>query len=199
MTFDPARTAVVGLHWQHDVVSADGAFGSQFAAEAERTEVVPATAKLVAGARSAGVFVVHMRIAFQPGYADMVPNAPLYQATRQRNALVEGTPGAEIVADLAPLAGDLVLTNNRAGGFSNSSLDFVLRARGVDTLLITGVATNITVESTARQASDLGYRAVVLGDCSSADSWAGHQASLSVLNVLADVSTSTEAIAAFSR
>lgn len=199
MNVDPTRTAVLGLHWQRDVVSADGAFGSQFAAEVERTKVVAATAGLVVAARSAGVPVVHLRIAFQPGYADMVLNAALYRATQQRGALIEGTPGAEIVPDLAPLAGDLVLTNNRAGGFSNSSLDYVLRARGVHTLLITGVATNITVESTARQASDLGYRAVVLSDCSSADSWAGHQASLSVLEVLAEVATSTEATAALGR
>jgi biuret amidohydrolase len=78
----------------------------------------------------------------------------------QAQCLVEGSAKAEIVPQLTAQDGDVVLTHKRVGGFSASQLDVILRARGIDTVLFAGVATNASVESTARQASDLGYRTI---------------------------------------
>ena len=95
---------------------------------------------------------------------------PLLGMVAQFGALVEGSGKAEIVPQLTPQDGDIVLTHQRVGGFSASQLDVILRSRGIDTVLFAGVATNASVESTVRQASDLGYRTIVVADaCSAAD------------------------------
>jgi nicotinamidase-related amidase len=196
MEINKRHTAVLALHWLRDIVSAEGAFGAQFSAEAKRTDVVPTTSRVLDTARAAGIPVVYTRVAFQPGYGDLTENAPMYGHARQVAALIDGTPGATILDELAPRDGDVVVTNNRVGGFVNSSLDFTLRTCGVDTVLITGVATEFTVESTARHASDLGYRTILLADCISGATPESHQAALAALGMLVEISTAGEAITA---
>nr|WP_271209352.1 isochorismatase family cysteine hydrolase [Rhodococcus wratislaviensis]GLK33869.1 cysteine hydrolase [Rhodococcus wratislaviensis] len=196
MEIDKCHTAVLALHWLHDIVSAEGALGAQFAGEAKRTDVVSTTSGVLDAARAAGVPVVYTRVAFQPGYGDLTENAPLYGHVRQSEALIDGTPGATILDEVAPRCGDVVVTNNRVGGFVNSSLDFILRTYGIDTVLVTGVATEFTVDSTARQASDLGYRTILLADCMSGATPESHQTALAALGLLTEISTAGEAITA---
>jgi nicotinamidase-related amidase len=92
-----------------------------------------------------------------------------------------------------------VLTHQRVSGFSGSQLDVLLRARGVDTLAFAGVATNASVEGTARQSSDLGYHTIIVADaCSAADDGA-HNASIASLGLLAEIATSSQIIEALAR
>ena len=198
MELNRDKTAVLGLHWQSDVISEKGPFGTLFAVEAEKNDVVRNTRELFTAARAGGLPIIYTRIAFAPGYGDMVANSPLYHMVREAGAMVAGTPGTEIIDELAPQTGELVLTTTRVSGFANSSLDLLLRSRGIDTLLLTGVATNITVEGTARHASDLGYRVIVLSDCTSSDSPETHVAALNTLGVLTEVATSADVIGALS-
>ncbi len=119
--------------------------------------------------------------------------------TMQAQCLIEGSDKAEIVPQLTPQGGDVVLTHKRVGGFSASQLDVILRSRGVNTVVFTGVATNASVEGTARQASDLGYRTIIVADaCSAADPGA-HDASIASLGLLAEIATSAEVIDALTR
>jgi nicotinamidase-related amidase len=116
----------------------------------------------------------------------------------QNNCLIEGSDMAQIVDQLGPRAGDVVVTHKRVSGFTDSDLDEHLRARGIDTVLFTGVATNASVEGTARQAGDLGYRTVIISDACSAADPAAHDASLNSLGLLAEITTSSEALVAIS-
>ena len=199
MELNPARTAVIAVHMQKDIVNADGAFGGFFAAQAVERDVVGATGKLLDTARAAGATVVYTRVAWQPGYPDLVANSPLLGMVAQFGALVEGSDKAEIIPQLTPQDGDIVHTHQRVGGFSASQLDILLRSRGVDTVLFAGVATNASVESTARQASDLGYRTVIVTDaCSAADPGA-HDAAVASLGLLAEITSTAEVIDALTR
>ena len=153
MELDPAKTAVIAVHMQKDVVNADGAFGGFFAAQAAERNVVSVIDTLLETARRAGSTVVYTRVAWQPGLADLIVNSPILQIVQQSGCLVEGSDKAQILPELKPQAGDLVVTHHRVGGFSASQLDALLRSRGIDTVLFTGVATNFSVEGTARQAS----------------------------------------------
>ncbi len=196
MDLTPSRTAVIAVHFQHDIITADGAFGGFFAAQVTQRNVVGVPGKLLDAARSAGATVVYTRVAWQPGYTDMVANSPLLGIVVQSQCLVEGSDKAQIVPELTPHASDLVVTHQRVGGFSASQLDVLLRSRGIDTLLFAGVATNASMESTARQASDLGYRTVIVADACSAADPAAHDASIASLGLLAEISTSEDAIEA---
>jgi nicotinamidase-related amidase len=198
MELDPSTTAVIAVHMQKDIVTADGAFGGFFAEHAAERDVVGVTGRLLDAARAAGSTVAYTRVAWQPGYTDLVANSPLLGIVVQSQCLVEGSDTAEIVPELTPADGDLVVTHQRVGGFSASQLDTLLRSRGIDTVLFTGVATNASVEGTARQASDLGYRTVVVADACSAADQATHEASIASLGLLAEIVTSADAIAALS-
>lgn len=198
MELNPARTAIIAVHLQKDVVSADGAFGGFFAAQAVERNVVGVNSTLLDAARRAGLTVVYTRVAWQPGLADLIVNSPILQIVQQSGCLVEGSDKAQILDDLTPQDTDLVVTHQRVGGFSASQLDHLLRSRDVDTLLFTGVATNFSVEGTARQASDLGYRTIIVADACSAADPATHAASLASLGLLAEITTSADVLAALS-
>lgn len=196
MDLSPSTTAVIAVHMQKDIVTAEGAFGGFFAAQADKVGVVGVTGALLDAARSAGATVIYTRVAWQPGFADLVANSPILGIVSQSGCLVEGSEKAQILPELTPRDGDLVLTHQRVGGFSASQLDVLLRSRGIDTILFAGVATNFSVEGTARQASDLGYRTVIVSDACSAADDATHEASLASLGLLAEIVTSAEAIGA---
>jgi nicotinamidase-related amidase len=198
MDLTPSRTAVIAVHMQHDVVSPDGAFGGFFAAQAAERDIIGQAGKLLEAARRSGATTVYTRVAWQPGYPDLVANSPLLGIVAQSQCLIEGSDKAQIVPQLAPQDGDVVLTHQRVGGFSASQLDVILRSRGVDTVLFAGVATNASVESTARQASDLGYRTIIVADaCSAADPGA-HDAAIASLGLLGEITTTAEAVQALS-
>jgi biuret amidohydrolase len=194
--FDPNRTAVVAVHLQNDIVGADGAFAPFFRAEIERTGVLDTIARLLDGARAAGAQIVYTRVAWEPGFGDLVPNSPLLGVVTQQGCLVEGSHGAAIVEELTPRDGDRVVTHKRVGGFAGSSLDVLLRSTGIDTVVFVGVATNASVEGTARAASDLGFRTVVVADACSAGSPAAHDASIASLGLLAEITTADELLGA---
>ena len=195
-SIDPKRTAVVAVHLQNDIVGPEGAFAPFFRAEIERTGVLGVIARLLEGARSGGASVVYTRVAWQPGYPDLHANSPLLHIVTQSTCLQDGSPGAAIIDELTPQDGDVVITHQRVGGFQDSDLDSTLRAAGIDTVVFVGVATNASVEGTARVASDLGYRTVVVSDACSAASAAAHAASLESLGLLAELVTADDLLAA---
>jgi len=193
---DPARTALIAIHLQRDIVGPAGAFAPIFHAEIERTRVLDTSARALSGARHAGAKIVYTRVAFKPGHTDLVSNSPLLGMVAQNNCLVDGTPGAALVEAAAPADTDTIVTHTRITGFQSSELDVVLRAAGVDTVAFAGVATNISVEGTARIASELGYRTIVLSDACSAGTEAAHDAALESLGLLGEVFTTDDFLAA---
>lgn len=195
-SFDPARTAIVAVHFQNDIVGPDGAFSGFFRAEVERTGVLTTAARLLAGARAAGARVVYTRVAWTTDQSDLNANSPILGIVAQTRCLTDGTPGAAITDEVTPVDGDTVITHQRVGGFQDSALDATLREAGIDTVVFAGVATNFSVEGTARVASDLGYRTVVVSDACSAASDAVHSASLESLSLLAEIITTDELLVA---
>jgi nicotinamidase-related amidase len=183
MKIDPSRTAVLALHLLGDVVRPEGAFGAVFAGEVQRRKVVEHTEDLIATARSAGAAVIYTRVRFKSDYSDLHENAPLFVGARESGAMNEESPTAEIISELTPEPHDLVITNTRR--------------RGITTLLLAGVATNITVSTTARQASDLGFRTFIVEDCCATASQELHETTLAGLELLIEgAPSSAEAIAA---
>jgi nicotinamidase-related amidase len=129
-------------------------------------EVLAAAASALKTARGAQLPVVHVRVAFgEQDYASVPETNKAFAAMREARRLTDGTPDAEIHPDLAPEPGDVVVTKTRVGAFSTTSLATHLRGRGIDTLVLAGVATSGVVLSTVRDAADRDYRLFVLRDC----------------------------------
>lgn len=123
--------------------------------------VVPAVAELLPRARAAGALIVFVRLAFRPNGAD-VPGEPFASFYRAGAHFHEGSPGTEVAFEVA--ADDVVVVKRRTSAFAGTDLDLVLRARGVDSVAIAGVATSAMVAATLYDAADRGYRVTVLRD-----------------------------------
>jgi len=153
---------------------------------------------LAAAARKAGVPVIHVWYIVEQGAPGLKQNAPLFQGVKDANALVRGSWGAAPADGLEPQAGDHVVEKMRMNGFYETRLDILLRGLGVETLIITGAWTNMSIEHTARHAADAGYMAVVASDGTSTvdDEWQNAALSYAMTNV-ASVATCAEIASAF--
>jgi len=173
------RCAVLALHYQNDVVHPDGRIRLGFAeGDAERERVLAAAERLLAGARAAGVPVVHVRVAFRPDHADVIRNGPIWENVVRIGAVADGSWGAAFHARLAPLPAEHVVRHGRINAFYGSPLAEVLRLLEARDLVIAGVATNSTVEHTARHAADMGFDVSVAADACASSRPALHQAAL---------------------
>jgi biuret amidohydrolase len=190
---DVSRTALIVMDFQNDIIHPDGAFGGQGAAEqVANANAVPNTAKALAAARKAGMTVVHIGVSMRPGHPEISNVSPLFQGIKQANALVEGTWGVEFHPDLAPAEGEVVAMKPGVSSFAGTDVDLILRNRGIDRVVLAGIATTFVVEGTARHAADLGYGVTVLEDCCASMTDEMHQASIVVLSMLGGVSSSAE-------
>ena len=192
------HTALLAMDFENDIIHPDGAFkGFGFAKMVAETNVLDKSAQLLAAGRSAGITIIYVSVKFRPGYPERPANAGLWQGLHGATALVEGTWGSEIHEKLTPQAGEPIVTKRGVSAFTASDLDQILRTKRIGTLILAGVATNFVVEGTARQACDLGYDTIVVGDCCASVSQEAHDASLTVaLPFLCTISTLEEVSAA---
>ena len=196
---DPKSSAMVIQDLQNDVIIEGGAFADSGApAHATSQNVVANVKGLAETARSAGVPVIHIWYIVDEGATGLKQNAPLFQGVKDANALVRGSWGAAPAEGLEPQDGDHVVEKMRMNGFYDTRLDILLRGLGVETLIITGAWTNMSIEHTARHAADAGYRAVVASDGTSTvdDEWQNAALNYAMQNV-ALVATCAEIASAF--
>jgi gluconolactonase len=191
---DPRSAALIIQDMQNDVIIEGGAFADSGAPEhAKAQNVVENVKGLAAAARSAGVPVIHIWYIVEPGAAGLKQNAPLFQGVKESNGLVRGSWGAAPAQGLEPQEGDHVVEKMRMNGFYDTRLDILLRGLGVETLIITGAWTNMSIEHTARHAADAGYRAVVASDGTSTVNEEWHNAALNyAMQNVAAVATCAE-------
>jgi nicotinamidase-related amidase len=179
---DPNKTALVVVHMVKGVVGeVDTPFNRLFQRRAKENGVITAQLRLLDGFRKAKAKVVYTAVTYQQGLPGVRPTSPLWRTLFDCVCLMEGTPAVELLEDLARRSDEPVVRGQAANGFDRTILETVLRMAGVDTLVFVGIATDVAVESTARAASDLGYRTIVVADACTADSDESHARSLDVL------------------
>ncbi|MFT4096081.1 MAG: isochorismatase family cysteine hydrolase [Rhodoblastus sp.] len=172
VSFDGATTALVVIDMQRDFLE-PGGFGAALGNDVSllRGAIAPAAA-IIAAARAAGLLVIHTR----EGHRADLSDAPRHKVERGDPArrigasgpmgriLVRGEPGHDIIPELAPIPGEPVIDKPGKGAFFATDLDLILRNRGVATLLVCGVTTEVCVHTTVREANDRGYRCIVVAD-----------------------------------
>jgi nicotinamidase-related amidase len=170
--FDPARTALVVIDMQRDFIE-DGGFGASLGNDVRPLQaIVPTVARLIEGARAAGVPVIHTRECHLPDLSDCPPAKRLRGKPSARigdegpmgRILIAGEPGAEIVPALAPLPDETVIDKPGKGAFHATPLMRVLTGRGIATLLFAGVTTEVCVQTTMREANDRGFDCLLVED-----------------------------------
>ena len=123
------------------------------------------TATLIAAARAAKVPVIHVVVGFRPGYPELNPRNAGFAAIAKTGAMQTLTPGDDIDPRVAPLPGEPILQKHRVGAFTGTDLDMILRAQGIERLILAGIATSGVVLSTVRHAADADYDLVIVEDC----------------------------------
>ena len=149
--------------------------------------VVDRCASALEAARHAGMLVVHVRIAFSPGYPEASPHSPMMRFMRDKCVLLDGDPSTAFDPRVAPKRDELVITKHGVSAFAGTSLEQMLRVRGVGTVILGGLVTHYAVDGTARDAHDRGFRVIVLKDGCASATPERHEASLANLSFLAEI------------
>jgi biuret amidohydrolase len=170
---DPGRCALVIIDMQRDFLE-PGGFGEALGNDVSQLrKIVAPLHALLGAARDAGITVIHTREGHRPDMTD-APRAKVERGTPSMRIgdrgpmgriLIRGEVGHDIIPELYPVAGEPVLDKPGKGAFYQTDLDLMLRNRGVETLLVCGVTTEVCVHTTVREANDRGYRCIVVGDC----------------------------------
>jgi nicotinamidase-related amidase len=147
------RTALLVMDMQNAIV---GRFGD--------TAVLDRAAEAVAAARTAGVPVIHVRVGFRAGYPEVSSRNKAFTGLRDAAGGLDDPEATSIHPAVAPRDHEVVVTKRRVSAFAGSDLDVVLRAAGIEALVLCGVATSGVVLSTLRAAADLDFRLTVLRD-----------------------------------
>lgn len=180
------RTALIGIHWQEDVVGGRGDMRDIFRAFVESSNIIPRTASLFEAARKAGVLVIFANAAFWPNHVGLIPNNALFRTvTERKDAFIRGSRGVAVVPEFGPAKSDIIIEHSRMSVFHGSDLQSVLIGHGIDTVAFTGVATNVAVDHSVRDAAQLGYRTLLIEDCCCSSDPSYHEASLKSLRVIA--------------
>jgi len=168
------RTALLVLDLQNYGVHPDGYWMSQTPGGVER--IAPSLARTVEAleaARAAQIAIVHVGNAWRDGHPDVNRYTPWMRDAKAAGRSVQDTWGTEFFEPVAPIDGEFVVHKRAVSAFSGTELDRLLRVRDIFTIALAGSITNFAVEGTAREASDRGYRVLILKDCceSVSDEW----------------------------
>ncbi len=172
-TFEPATTALVVIDMQRDFLL-PGGFGESLGNDVSRLRrTIEPLAALMAAWRTAGLPVIHTREGHLPDLSDCPP-AKLHRGAPSMRIgdpgafgriLIRGEYGHDIVDELRPIPGEIIIDKPGKGAFYATELHEILQKHDIRSLVVTGVTTEVCVHTTVREANDRGYECLVLADC----------------------------------
>ncbi|MGK2864191.1 MAG: cysteine hydrolase [Chitinophagaceae bacterium] len=177
---NPQKTALVLIEFQNDFTSEGGALHGAVKPVMESSGMLNNMVKTIKAARNAGVTILHAPIHFVKGYFEITEHPyGILKGVVDTNAFIKGSWGGKIVDELEPQEGDIVVEGKRGlDTFASTNLDFILRSKGIENLVLSGFLTNCCVESTMRTGYEKGFHVYTLVDCTAATSQEEQEAAI---------------------